>query len=67
MTTDAAFDLLEEEDRDLRDAIVKSLMGAIDLHLKERVRKHERESSLKPKALLFTIKDGEYRILGITE
>ena len=67
VTTDAAFDLLEGEDRDLRDAIVKSLMGAIDLHLKERVRKHERESSLKPKALLFTIKDGEYRILGITE
>ena len=67
VTTDAAFDLLEEEDRDLRDGIVKSLMGAISLHLRERVRKHERESSLKPEALLFTIKDGEYRILGITE
>ncbi len=65
VTTDAAFDLLE--DSDLRDEILKSLMGAIGLHLKERVRKHERESSLKPKALMFTIKDGEYRILGITE
>ena len=54
-TTEAAFSLIREESEELLQRVLNSLLSAIQFHLKERIRKHEKgaESGLRIGAVMF--------------
>ena len=54
-TTEAAFSLIREESEELLQRVLNSLLSAIQFHLKERIRKHEKgaESGLQIGAVMF--------------
>ncbi|MBQ7564857.1 MAG: cobalt-precorrin-5B (C(1))-methyltransferase [Lachnospiraceae bacterium] len=54
-TTEAAFSLIREESEGLLIRVLNALLSAIQFHLNERIRKHEKgmESSLRIGAVMF--------------
>ncbi len=62
-TTDAAFGFLEGCSKELMTEVIASLYKKIDYHLKERIRKHEKDSDIKIEAFMFVKSDGRYILL----
>ena len=54
-TTEAAFSLIRNESEELLRQVLNSLLSAVQFHLKERLRKHEKgeESTLRFSAIMF--------------
>ncbi|MCR4656051.1 MAG: cobalt-precorrin-5B (C(1))-methyltransferase [Lachnospiraceae bacterium] len=62
-TTDAAFSFLEDRSQELRTKVIGSLYRKIEYHLGERVRKHEKDSSIRIEAVMFVKHDGRNILL----